>query len=163
MSRAALAAVVGVVALGACVAVLLVADTGSSPSSERSDFGTLAWEGEPKIFKIDTLPDDRVLAGTLRNDSLAEVEVAAADVELLDRRGRPVAHTAIFSRGFARASYSPRLQVPVGESDQVRLGIKLKLKPGEARALTLAWRVSDPARRPVRVELPQGSLELPRG
>jgi len=88
--------------------------------------------------------------------------VAASDVELLDRRGRPVEHTAIFSRGFARASYSPRLQVAVGEADQVRLGIKLKLNPGEARALTLAWRVTEPARSPVLVELPQGSLDLPR-
>jgi len=44
----------------------------------------------------------------------------------------------------------------------VRLGIKLKLNPGEARALTLAWRVTEPARSPVWVELPQSSLDLPR-
>lgn len=159
MSRAALAAVVCVAVLAASIVAIAAAGSGSEPGS---DFGTLAWDGKPKLFTHETLPDDRVLSGVLRNDSLADVELAASDVELVDADGRPVEHTALFSRGYARDIYPPSAQRALPEADKVRLGLKLKLKPGEERPITLAWRVSDPARQPVRVELPQGSLDLPR-
>ena len=70
-----------------------------------------------------TLPRDRILSGDLRNDTLKEVDLTAAkDVELLDRRGRSVAHTTIFTEGFSRDIYPPRYRRKVPLQDQLRLG-----------------------------------------
>lgn len=159
MTRAALAAVVGVAVLGASIVAIATAGPGSQ---DGSGFGTLAWEGKPKIFAVETLPDDRLLAGTLRNDSLDEVELDASEVDLVDAEGRSVEHTTLFSLGFGRDIYPPSAQRELPEADKLRLGLKLELQPGEVRPVTLAWRVSRPGGEPVRIELPAGSLRLPR-
>lgn len=161
MTRSALAGIVGVVAV-AFVAIAVVA--GRSGDGQEKGYGRVTWERRPLVFKVKTLPRDRILSGRLRNDSLKEVDLTARkDLELLDRRGRPVAHTAIFAEGYSRDIYPPRDRRLLPDSDQVRLGYKAKLKPGQSRPITLAWRVPSADRAPVRVRLPGGVLALPKG
>ncbi len=159
MTRTTLAAVVAVVAAALVVTVVVVARSGHDGDK---GFGRVTWERKPTVFKVKTLPRDRILSGRLRNDSLKEVDLSARkDIELLDRRGRPVVHTAIFAEGYSRDIYPPRDRRVVPDSDQVRLGYKAKLKPGQSRPITLAWRVPSADRAPVRVQLPGGVLALP--
>lgn len=159
MTRTALAGAVALVAVGVVVAVVVF----SRSSDEGSKgYGRVTWERKPMVFRVKTLPRDRILSGRLRNDSFKEVDLMARrDIKLVDRRGRPVVHTAIFAEGYSRDIYPPRDRRQLPESDQVRLGYKAKLKPGQSRPITLAWRVASADRAPVGVRLPGGVLRLP--
>lgn len=159
VSRIALAGVVAAVALVVVIGVVVLMSSGGSG---QKGYGRLAWEHKPLVFKVKTLPRDRILSGRLRNDSLKEVDLTARkDIRLVDRRGRSVLHTAIFAEGYSRDIYPPRDRRLLPDPDQVRLGYKAKIKPGQTRPITLAWRVRNADRAPVRVELPNGELALP--
>ena len=161
MSRAGLAVAVAVVAAAALVLALGGGGDEDEPRQPGgTGFGRLAWDSEPVVFVPRTLPRDRILTGRLRNDSLREVElVAADDIELRDRAGRPVQHTATFAQGFGRDIYPPRFQRELSEADELRLGRRARIRPGATKSLTLAWRAR--GRRAVRIELPGGALRVP--
>lgn len=155
-----------VLGAGICAVALVAAGcSGGSGGREASaGFGKLVWEDPPKVYTPKTLPHDRILAGRVKNDSLRKVElVAHKDVKLVDASGRSVPHTAIFIDGFTRDIYPPRSRRRLPEQDQLRLGYRARLEPGDARPLTVAWRVKDPKRAPVRIDLPGGILKLPPG
>ena len=84
------------------------------------------------------------------------------EVKLLDGEGRPVFAATRFSNGFGRDIYPPRYGRNLPEADRVRLGLRTKLRPGGSTPVTIAWRVRDPARAAVRLELGEGELEIPR-
>jgi hypothetical protein len=114
------------------------------------------------VIKPKTLPRDRILTADVRNDTLKEVELRAnRDVKLLDRRGRPVTHTTIFTEGFTRDIYPPRYLRKVPKQDQLRLGLLAKIKPGESVPITVAWRVRSRDRDVVRLQTPAGVLGVP--
>ena len=167
MSRAALAAIVGVLAVAGVVAAVALgggSDSGGDDGGQASSGGggKLAWEGRPQVITPETLPRDRILTADLRNDTLKEVELRAAkDVKLLDRQGRPVEHTTIFTEGFSRDIYPPRYQRKVPLQDQLRLGLRAKIKPGETVPITAAWRVRSRAGDVVRMQTPAGVLGVP--
>lgn len=167
MSRAALAAIVAVLAVGGVVAAVALGgggDSGSGGSSGQAPGagGKLAWEGRPEVFTPRTLPRDRILTADLRNDTLKEVDLnAAKDVKLLDRRGRPVEHTTIFLEGFGRDIYPPRYRRKVPLQDQIRLGLRAKIKPGDSVPITAAWRVRSRDGAVVRMQTPAGVLGVP--
>jgi hypothetical protein len=50
--------------------------------------GPLDWSGQPVLFTHPTLPGDRLLTATLRNDGLRPLRVDIADVRLVDSAGR---------------------------------------------------------------------------
>lgn len=161
MSRAALAGAVAVAAAAALALALACGDS-DEPAKERGGFGRLVWSSPPTVFTPRRLPDDRILVGRLKNDSLRQVELRAAeDVELLDRAGRPIQHTVVFSQSFGRDIYPPRFGARPPEEDQLRLGLRAKLEPGATRPITVAWRERKRARRAVRLELPGGTLRVP--
>lgn len=163
MSRAALAAMVGLLAVAGVVAAVALG-RGSEADDRGSGGGRLAWEGTPQVFTPKTLPRDRILTADLRNDTLKEIDVKASrDVELLDRRGRSVQHTAIFTEGFSRDIYPPRYRRTIPLQDQLRLGLRAKIKPGEIVPVTVAWRVPSPDRAVVRMRMPGGELRVPSG
>jgi len=165
VSRAALAAIVAVLAVAGVVAAVAVG--GGSESDDAGQAtpgggGKLAWEGRPDVITPKTLPRDRILTADLRNDTLKEVDLnAAKDVKLLDRRGRTVAHTTIFTEGFSRDVYPPRYRRKVPLQDQLRLGLRAKIKPGESVPITVSWRVPSRDRAAVRLQTPAGVLGVP--
>ena len=160
MSRTltALFASVVCLGLGACGGE---AESGASATGSPAKAGSVRWDAPPEIGTPKLLPDDRVLAGAIRNDSPHLLELSDEDVKLLDAQGRPVFHTIRFSAGFGRDIYPPRYGRKIPEKDRIRLGYQAQVAPGEARPVTIAWRVKDPSRAPVRVELPGGVLSLP--
>jgi hypothetical protein len=65
-------------ALSALV-LLLVFAVGCGGDNELGS-GDLVWEKKPRVFKNPTLPDDRILTGTVRNDSLEAVTLVAREL-----------------------------------------------------------------------------------
>lgn len=146
------------------LSVLAFAGCGGSESTDetpRSEAITLRWESPPTVTTPDTLPDDRVLAGVVENTSSAQLGVDRDEVKLEDAEGRSVYAATRFSSGFGRDIYPPRYGRNLPEADKLRLGLRTEVNPGASTPVTIAWRVKDPSRAPVRVSIGEGELAIP--
>ncbi len=159
MRWAAAAAVVLVAAMG--VLLLLGDRRGSSPKAATGPV-RLAWKGKPALITVPALPNDRILAGRVRNASLRPVDLAADRIEVVDGSGRRVRSTARFLGSFAHGLYSWSDHVKGSKFEQARIGKIATIKPGQDLPLTLSWRVPDGHPQPVEVRFGDGSLALPR-
>jgi hypothetical protein len=147
-------AVAALVAAALAGAVML----GISGGGER--VGPLDWSGDSEVFTHPTLPGDRVLTATLRNDGIHPLRVDIADVRLLDADGREVAASPVFLQAFGKSLWSAgRGPVQEPDSELQRTGRIALLEPGEEVPLTVAWHARDG--EPVRVDYGRGSLSLP--
>lgn len=144
--------------------VLCAAGCGGSDEPDRALGSTavdLRWEKPPLVTTPDTLPDDRVLAGVVKNESSVAFEAARDDVKLVDAEGRPVFSAVRFSSGFGRDIYPPRYGRNLPKADRLRLGLLTRVAPGASTPVTISWRVKDRSRAPVRMEIGPGELEIP--
>jgi hypothetical protein len=131
----------------------------TSAGADRA--GPLAWSGDREVFTHPTLPGDRVLTATLRNDGLHPLRVDIGDVRLLDGDGRPVESTPVFLQTFGKSLWAAgRGPQQVPDSELQRTGRIAVLRPGEEVPLTIAWHARDGD--PVRVDYGRGWLALPR-
>ena len=130
---------------------------------EETGVGDLVWAGQPTVFRQPTLPRDRVLVGTVRNDSLREVKLSAADMRAVDRDGNALRGNATFIRGYIHPLYPPTRPPEGGlpESELERTGRQVRLKPGKTSPLSVAWRVSRSQNAAVRIDYGSGSLPIP--
>jgi hypothetical protein len=105
----------------------------------------LAWSRAPVVNRSPTLPDDRVLQGTVRNETDEAIELRAQDVRVLDRRGHRLRSSAAFLSGFVY-SHVPynrgRDEVPAAlpRREQERLGRVVRIEAGSTAPLTVSWR-----------------------
>jgi hypothetical protein len=120
--------------------------------------GDLVWEKGPRVYRQATLPRDRVLVGTVRNDSLRPIKVAATDVRAVDEDGAALRGNATFVRGYIHALYPPTRPPEGGlpESELERTGRELRLQPGKTAQLSVAWRLSPGEAAPVRIDYGTG-------
>jgi len=133
-------------------------------SREDRGAGALAWEGAPEVFAAPGLPRDGILAGQVRNDTLERVRLEAADLVVVDDRGRRWRTAGRFMAGFAHGLWPPGQQVAAGsDAERERLGEIARLEPGETAPLTVAWTRPRGAGRPARIEVGGGRLAIPRG
>jgi hypothetical protein len=125
--------------------------------------GDLVWAGRPNVYRQATLPRDRVLVGTIRNDSLRPIKVAATDVRAVDGDGDALRGNATFVRGYIHPLYPPTRPPSGGlpESELERTGRQLRLEPGQTAPLSVAWRLAPGAEAPVRIDYGSGSLPIP--
>jgi hypothetical protein len=125
--------------------------------------GDLVWAKPPEVYRQATLPRDRVLVGTIRNDSLRPVKVAATEVRAVDEDGNALRGNATFIRGYIHALYPPTRPPPGGlpESELERTGRQMRLQPGKTAPLSVAWRLTPGAEAPVRIDYGSGSLPIP--
>jgi hypothetical protein len=122
--------------------------------------GPLAWSGDAEVFTHPTLPGDRVLTATLRNDGLHPLRVDIGDVRLLDADGRAVEATPVFLQAFGKSLWAAgRGPVQVPDTELQRTGRIAVLRPGEEVPLTVAWHAKDGD--PARVDYGRGWLALP--
>ena len=131
--------------------------------SDDEGVGDLAWVKRPNVYRQATLPRDRVLVGTIRNDSLRPIKVAATDVRPVDEGGNALRGNATFVRGYVHPLYPPT-RPPAGglpESELERTGRQLRLEPGQKAPLSVAWRLTPGAEAPVRIDYGSGSLPIP--
>ena len=132
--------------------VLVVVALASGGSDEAS--AKIVWAAAPLVQTPQYLPRDRVLVAQIRNDSLQDVDLTAADIRIVDPDGRALKSTARFLRGYAHGLFSP-LQRPKtpNPNEQRQLGEIATIKPGQKAPLTLSWRVPPGGKQPVRVDI----------
>lgn len=137
----------------ALLAVLAVAGCGGGGAE-----GPLSWSEDPVVFTPETLPDDRVLTGTLRNTGLKRIRVDLPDVRLRAADGSAVRSAPVFLRTFGKSLWSPgRGPEQMPETELLRTGRIAWLEPGESVPFTVGFKAGD---RPVRIDYGQGSLLL---
>jgi hypothetical protein len=124
--------------------------------------GDLVWAGSPRVFTPSRLPQDRVLSGRLRNDSLRRIRLSAEDLRLEDESGHRVDATAVFLDSFVHGLYPPtREPGEVSEGERRRTGRLALIAPGESVPLTVAWRRGGDAGAPLRLDYGRGYLPVP--
>jgi hypothetical protein len=121
-------ATIGIAALAA-VAVAAFAGFGAQVRS-----GPLGWSGESALFTHPTIPGDRVLTGTLRNDGTHPMRVDIADVCLLADDGTIVPSTPVFLKTFGKSLWAAgRGPQQVPDTELLRTGrIALLTREGVA-------------------------------
>lgn len=125
--------------------------------------GALEWKGGPAAFTPKTMPTDHVVMGTVRNASFSdELTLDAGDLRVVDAAGRGVQGHAQFIAGFAHGLYGA-YQRPrrIEESELLRLGLRVRLRPGRTAPLYVAYRVRPGLKLPVHVDYGTGTLSLP--
>ena len=144
-------------AAGAGALALALAGCGGGEAGEP-----LSWATAPKVKRSPSLPDDRVVAAAVRNDTDEPLELRAEDVAVRDSAGRELRSSAAFLSGFVY-SHVPynrgRDEVPsaLPRREQERLGRVVRIPPGGTAPLTVSWRGGDAA----QVDYGSGSLRLP--
>ena len=124
--------------------------------------GPLKWQRTPRVFAPKTLPNDRVLSGRIRNDSLRRVDLAVQDIKLVDARGRRVAASVTFLAGFVHGLYPPtREPTKLPDSELLRTGRIARILPGKQAPITVAWRTRAGQERPTRLDYGRGVLPVP--
>jgi hypothetical protein len=153
LTRRAVAAV-GVATL---VTVLVIAVAGLGA---QAGTGPLAWSGDAQVFTHPTIPGDRILTGTIRNDGTHPIRVDIGDVRLLASDGTTVPSAPVFLKTFGKSLWAAgRGPQQVPDTELQRTGRIALLTPGEEVPLTIAWHDKDGT--PARVDYGGGSLSVP--
>src|SRR3954454_18519461 len=74
---------------------------GSDDELSRDQIGPLEWTNAPLLVTPETLPQDRILGGQIRNDSVREVRLRAKDVKIVDGGGKQMKGGVIFINGYS--------------------------------------------------------------
>jgi hypothetical protein len=145
-----------VLALTLLLAVAAVAGCGGD---DELGSGDLMWEKKPRVFTNPNLPDDRVLAGMVRNDTLETVTLVARDLGVRTPGGDKMESAAVFAPTFIRGVFPQNRGTEIPESEQLRIGLRARLRPGETAPLTVSWRQQ--GNRAAVVDYGAGSLPVP--
>jgi hypothetical protein len=120
--------------------LLAVAAAAGCGGDDELGSGDLMWEEKPRIFTNPNLPDDRILAGTVRNDTLETVTLVARELGVRTPGGDQMESAAIFAQTFVRGVFPQNRGTEIPESEQLRIGLRARLRPGETAPLTVSWR-----------------------
>ena len=142
---------------GSVLAALVLIVVAYGPA-ERT--GPLGWSGDAKAFAHPTLPGDRIVTGTLRNDGSAPLRLDLADIRIIDGDGGTVPAASVFLRASGESLWGQGLASTPADSELQRTGRIALLAPGEEVPLTVAWHAKDGD--PERVDYGRGSLRLPQ-
>jgi hypothetical protein len=122
--------------------------------------GPLTWSGKTDLFTHPTLPGDRILTGTLRNDGVHNLRVDIGDVRVLDSDGTPVPSNPVFLQTFGKTLWAAgRGPEMVPDTELQRTGRIAMVRPGEEVPITIAWHAKDGT--PTSVDYGDGSLHVP--
>lgn len=143
----------------AAVSALCVVLAGCG-SGEEGDAGRLEWDGTPRVLTPPTLPNDRILSGRVRNESLRRVTLEAAELKLLDAEGRDLDASPIFLEGYVEPLESRNRPSLETTGERIRRGLEARIDPGKTAPLTVSWR-DEAGRRAARLDYGTGSLALP--
>lgn len=137
---------------------------GCGEPAEPQGSGPLQWKEEPVLtVAAPTLPDDRILAGTVVHSGFKEeLQLDAAKLEVRDANGEKLESFALYSHTYAHGLYgaSEAPDGPVGE-DRRRLGYIRKVRVREQAPLTVAYRLKPGTRPPLTIDYGEGSLPVP--
>ena len=142
-------------------AVLAAGSLAGCGGDEDVGSGDLVWQKKPRVFRSSNLPDDRVLIGTVRNDSLELIDLTARDLEVVADDGDELESAAIFAQTFVRGVFPQNRGEDIPPGEQLRIGLRARLEPGKTAPLTVSWRQR--GERAARIEYGTGSLPVPGG
>jgi hypothetical protein len=148
-----------VVALGLGVALVLAVAAVSHGGGQRLGSGALVWEQKPDVYRNAELPNDRLLRGVVRNDSLRVVTLTARDLDVRAADGGAMESAAIFAPTFIRGVFPQNRGTGMPENEQLRIGLRARIEPGQAVPITVSWR--EGGRHASRVDYGTGSLPVP--
>jgi hypothetical protein len=120
--------------------LLAIAAAAGCGGEDELGSGDLMWEKKPRVFTNPDLPDDRILAGTVRNDTLETVTLVARELDVRTPGGDQMESGAIFAQTFVRGVFPQNRGTDIPESEQLRIGLRARLRPGETAPLTVSWR-----------------------
>jgi hypothetical protein len=149
-------------ALGIAVALVLVvavAGHGGTGHGGGVGGGDLVWEHQPHVYRNAQLPNDRIVRGVIRNDSLRVVTLTARDMRVRASSGNELESAAVFAPTFIRGVFPQNRADGIPENEQLRIGMRVRLEPGKSAPVTVSWREHD--ERPALVDYGTGSLPLP--
>ena len=147
---------VAMIGVATLAAVAVIAFAGFD-AQDRT--GPLGWAGDSELFTHPTIPGDRVLTGTLRNDGTHPLRVDIGDVRLLTDDGSVVPSTPVFLQTFGKSLWATgRGPQQVPDSELQRTGRIALLSPGEEVPLTVAWHDKDGT--PARIDYGKGSVPV---
>jgi hypothetical protein len=138
-------------------AVLAVAIDGHG-KDEPLGKGDLVWEKAPRVYRTAELPDDRVLRGVIRNDSLRVMTLGARDLGVRARDGDEMESAAIFAPTFIRGVFPQNRGDAIPENEQLRIGLRARIEPGKTVPVTVSWR--ERGERAAAVDYGTGSLPV---
>ena len=148
-----------VVALGVGIALVLAVAVVGHGGDERRGAGALVWKEKPRVYRNAELPDDRVLRGVVRNDSLRVMTLTARDLAVRAAGGDEMESAAIFAPTFIRGVFPQNRGDAIPENEQLRIGMRARIEPGQTVPITVSWR--EQRESPERVDYGTGSLPLP--
>jgi hypothetical protein len=147
-----------VLALGLVIVAVLAVATVSHGGGERLGEGALVWDQKPRVYRNPALPNDRVLRGVVRNDSLRIMSLTARDLDVRGAGGGELESAAVFAPTFIRGVFPENRGSDIPESEQLRIGLRARIEPGKAVPITVSWR--ERGGRAARVDYGTGSLPI---
>ena len=148
-----------VVALGLALAVVLTVVAVSHGGDEELGKGGLVWKQKPRVYRNAALPDDRVVRGVVRNDSLRVMMITARDLRVRTATGDEMESAVVFAPTFIRGVFPENRGSAMPESEQLRIGLRARIEPGKAVPITVSWR--EHGHHASLVDYGAGSLPLP--
>jgi hypothetical protein len=147
-----------VLALGLVIAVVLAVATVSHGGGQQLGEGALVWEQKPRVYRNPELPNDRVLRGVVRNDSLRIMTLKARDLDVRGAEGKEMESAVVFAPTFIRGVFPENRGSEMPESEQLRIGLRARIEPGKAVPITVSWR--ERGGHAARVDYGGGSLPI---
>jgi hypothetical protein len=123
----------------------------------------LRWKQAPVLRTSPT--GAHVLIGTVTNPSSHKLMLRATQLEVVDRRGRRMKASAVFSSTYVRSIYPHNGIGPTGpaqypEAEQRRVGYLLVLEAGKTAPLTVSWKQRPRGPAAARIDYGSGSLPV---
>lgn len=123
----------------------------------------LQWTGAPQVYRVPGLASDRILAGQVVNTSDRAIYVDARQMAVVDATGHRLETAARFLETYAHPLYAPtQFHTFGGPFELQRLGIAVRIEPGQRMPLTVSWRETRGAPAPAILEFSDGSLTIPK-
>jgi hypothetical protein len=149
-------------AFGAVLAVLTLGAAGCGGEDRRAP---LTWQGKPQVFRLRSLPRDRVVIARVRNTTDKTLHLVASKLVVRDADGHALngssaGFTTTFTHGLFGAYQQPD-RVPPAEL--LRLGKAVYIPAGASVPFYAAWRLAPGTPRPIRIDYGPGTIEVPDG
>jgi len=146
------------IALGLASAAVLAVATVSHGGGEQLGQGALVWDQKPQVYRNPELPNDRVLRGVVRNDSLRVMSLTARDLDVRGASGKELESAVVFAPTFIRGVFPENRGSEIPESEQLRIGLRARIEPGKAVPITVSWR--ERGGHAARVDYAAGALPI---
>ena len=144
-----------VIVVGAVLAVAVPGHGEGKPLGK----GDLVWQEQPHVYRNADLPNDRILRGVVRNDSLRVMTLTALDLDVRATGGDEMESAAIFAPTFIRGVFPQNRGEGIPENEQLRIGMRARIEPGKTVPITVSWRQHD--ERASLVDYGSGTLPVP--